>query len=80
MNAERTYLRSHTPRETFDEMKETCCGEDAPSYKVVKHWHHQLKCGRLKRLPFLDSHSAIDEDTVEQVAATILDDRHKAVC
>ena len=30
------YLKGRTPKETFDEMKETY-GDDAPTYDVVKH-------------------------------------------
>lgn len=75
------YLRGRTPRETFDEMKETY-GEDAPSYDVVKHWHRQFKCGRtsVETAPIPGRpQSAIDEDTIRQVEAAILDDRRITV-
>ena len=39
------YLKGHTPADAFDEMKEVY-GDDTPSYDVVKHLHHQFKCGR----------------------------------
>ena len=39
------YLKGRTPKETFDEMKETY-GDDAPSYDLVKHWHREFKHGR----------------------------------
>lgn len=74
------YLRGRTPRETFDEMKDTY-GRDAPSYDV-KHWHRQFKCGRtsVETAPIPGrSLSAIDEDTILQVEAAILEDRRITV-
>ena len=38
------YLKGRTPTEAFDEMKEVC-GDDVPSYDVVKQWQTQFKCG-----------------------------------
>ena len=75
------YLRGCSPKETFDEMKETY-GEDSPSYDVVKHWHRQFKCGRTSvetaAIPGRPQ-SAIDEDTIRQVEAAILEDRRITV-
>ncbi|XP_076467208.1 protein GVQW3-like [Babylonia areolata] len=71
------YLRDCTPSETFDEMKETY-GEDAPSHDVVKHWHRQFKYDRisLETAPIPGRpQSAIDEDTIRQVEAAILEFR-----
>ena len=75
------YLKGRTPTETFDEMKETY-GEDAPSYDVVKHWHRQFKCGRtsVETAPIPGRpHSVIDEGTIRQVEAAILEDRRTTV-
>lgn len=75
------YLRGRTPRETFDEMKDTY-GEDAPSYDVVKHWHRQFKCGRtsVETAPIPGRpQSVIDEDTIRQVETAILEDRRITV-
>ena len=57
-------------------------GDDAPSYDVVKHWHHQFKCGRtsVETAPIPGCpQSAIDEDTIHQVEAAILEDRRITV-
>ena len=71
------FLKGRTLTETFNEMKETY-GKDASSYDVVKHWHRQFKCGRTSvetaSIPGRP-HSAIDEDTIRQVEAAILEDR-----
>ena len=75
------YLKGRTPREAFDEMKEVY-GEDAPSYDVVKHWHRQFRCGRtsVETAPIPGrSQSAIDDATIQQVEAAILDDRRITV-
>ena len=75
------YLKGRTPTEAFDEMKEVY-GEDAPSYDVVKHWHRQFKCGRtsVETAPIPGrSQSAIDDATIQQVEAAILDDRRITV-
>lgn len=72
------YLKGHTPQETFNEMKATY-REDAPSYDIVKHWHHQFKCGRtsVATAPIPGwPQSAIDEDTIRQIKAAILEDHH----
>ncbi|XP_063847842.1 protein GVQW3-like [Scylla paramamosain] len=74
-------LRGRTPRETFDEMKDTY-GEGAPSYDVVKHWHHQFMCGwtSVETAPIPGRpQSAINEDTIRQVEAAILEDRRITV-
>ena len=71
------YLKGRTPQETFDEMKETY-GDDAPSYDLVKRWHREFKHGRKSvetaPKPGRPS-SAIDEASVRQVEAAILEDR-----
>ena len=59
-------MKGGTPKETFNEMEETY-GDDAPSYDIVKHWHHQFKHGRtsVEMVPIPGcSHSAIDEETI----------------
>ncbi|XP_014782283.1 protein GVQW3-like [Octopus bimaculoides] len=69
------YLKGHTPKETFDEMEEVY-GDDALSYNVVKHWYRQFKCGRtsVETASILGRpHSAIDDDTIYKVEATILE-------
>lgn len=75
------YLKGRTPRETFDEIKEVY-GEDSPSYDVVKNWHRQFKCGRtsVETAPIAGRpHSAIDEHTIQQVEAAILENRRVTV-
>lgn len=71
------YLKGRTPQETFDEMKGTY-GDDAPSYDLVKRWHREFKHGRKSvetaPKPGRPS-SAIDEASVRQVEAAILEDR-----
>ena len=59
------YLKGRTPKETFDEMKETY-GDDAPSYDLVKRWHPEFKHGRkfVETAPRPGSSSAIDEASV----------------
>lgn len=37
-------LKSCTPKNTFDEMKEVYI-DDALSYDTPKHWHYQFKWG-----------------------------------
>ncbi|XP_014786685.1 uncharacterized protein LOC106881013 [Octopus bimaculoides] len=73
------YLKGHTPKETFDEMK--VHGDNAPSYDIVKYWHHHVKCGwtlvEIAPIPGRP-HSAIDDNTIHKVEATILEDRHMA--
>lgn len=75
------YLKGRTPKETFDEMKETY-GDDAPSYDLVKRWHREFKHGRKSvetaPRPGRPS-SAIDEASVRQVEAAILEDRRITV-
>lgn len=69
------YLKGRTPRETFDETKEVY-GEDSRSYDVVKNWHLQFKCSRtpVETAPIAGRpHSAIDEHTIQQVEAAILE-------
>ncbi|XP_076056318.1 protein GVQW3-like [Oratosquilla oratoria] len=71
------YLKGRTPRETFDEIKETY-GVDAPSYDLVKRWHREFKHGRnsVETAPRPSRPpSAIDEASVRQVEAAILEDR-----
>ncbi|XP_014788562.1 protein GVQW3-like [Octopus bimaculoides] len=71
-------LESHTPKETFDEIKEVY-GDNAPSYDVVMHWHCQFKCGRtsveIAPIPG-QPHSVIDDNTIHKVEASILEDCH----
>lgn len=71
------YLKGRTPQETFDEMKETY-GDDAPPYDLVKRWHRVFKHGRKSvetaPKPGCPS-SAINEASVRQVEAAILEDR-----
>ena len=76
------YLKDHITKETFEEIKETY-GDDTPLCDVVKHWHRQFKCGRtsVETAPIPGRpHSAIDEDTIHQVEAAILEDRCITVC
>ncbi|XP_029646598.1 uncharacterized protein LOC115220588 [Octopus sinensis] len=75
------YLKGQTPKETFDAMKNVY-GHDAPSYDVVKHWHRQFKCGRTSVETALipgRPHSAIDNGTIHNVEAVILDDRRISI-
>ena len=72
------YLKGCTPQETFDEMKETY-SDNAPSYDLVKRWHRKFKRGRksVETAPRPGcSPSVIDEASVLQVEAAILEDRH----
>ncbi|CAI5785162.1 Hypothetical predicted protein [Podarcis lilfordi] len=58
-------------------------GEDAPLYDVVKHWHRQFKCGRtsVETAPIPGQpQSPIDEDTIQQVEAAVLEDPCITVC
>ena len=75
------YLKGRTLQETFHEIKETY-GDDAPSYDLVKLWHRDFKHGRksAETTP-RPSHppSAIDEASVSQVEAAILEDRHMTI-
>ncbi|XP_037781994.1 uncharacterized protein LOC119578489 [Penaeus monodon] len=51
------------------------CGEDAPSYCVVKHWPRQFRCGRrsVETAPIPGRpQSAIDEDIIYQVVTAFL--------
>ena len=76
------YLKGRSPQETFDEKQETY-GDDAPSYDLVKYWHHEFKYGwnavetapRPGRPP-----SAIDEACVHQVEGAILEDQTITIC
>jgi histone-lysine N-methyltransferase SETMAR len=57
-------------------------GKDASSYDVVKHWNRQFKCGRVsvEAAPIPGRpQSAIDEDSIRQVEAAILEDRRITV-
>ena len=75
------YLKGRTPKETFDEMKETY-GDDAPSYDLVKRWHCEFKHGRksVETAPGPGRpSSAIDEASFRQVAAAISEDRRITV-
>jgi len=69
------FKRTHTTK-TFDEMKETY-GDNAPSYDLVKRWHREFKHGRksVETAPRTGRPaSAIDEASVRQVDAAILED------
>ena len=52
-------------------------GEDVPTYDSVKHWYCQFKCGQTSVTMALTPgppQSAIDEDTIRQMEAAILED------
>ena len=75
------YLKGCTPKEAFDEIK-TVYGEDALPYDVVKHWHHQFKCGRISvemvPIPWRPQ-SAIDDATIQQIETAIMEDHRVTV-
>ena len=71
------YLKERTPKNIFDEMKETY-GEDAPSYDLIKRWHLEFKHGRKSAetapRPGRPS-SAIDEASVGGPTWDVLQER-----
>ena len=66
----------------FNEMKAFYV-EYVLSYNVVKYWHHQFRRGRtlVESVPIPGRpQSAIDDATIQQVEAAILEERRVTVC